>query len=160
MNIVIVGAGTIGRYISVLLSKENHNVILVDVDEKKLEEASRQMDVAIKVGSGTDWQVLDQLLDSSPDLFVALTNDDQTNLVSCSIAKNLGYPRTIARIRDNRFLNRTRLDFGRIFDVDHSIGPELLVANEIYKYMISPGSLRVETFAHGAVQLSYDCNSA
>lgn len=153
MNIVIVGAGTIGRYIAAIFSKENHNVILVDKDEKKLEEASWQMDVATKKGSGTDWQVLDQLLDLSPDLFVALTNDDQTNLVSCNLAKNLGYPRTIARVKDDRFLNRTRLDFGRIFDVDHFIGPELLVANEIYKYMISPGSLRVETFVHGAVQL-------
>ena len=84
---------------------------------------------------------------------MAVSGDDQTNLVACSIAKNLGYPRTIARVRDNRFLNRTRLDFARLFDIDYFIGPELLIANEIFKYMVSPGSQRVETFAHGAIQL-------
>jgi trk system potassium uptake protein TrkA len=153
MNIVIIGAGNIGSYIARLLSREKHNVILVDKNAKRLQEASWVMDVAIKEGSGTDWQVLDNLLDLSPDLFVSLTDDDHANLVGCAIAKNLGYPRTIARIKDNHFLNRVRLDLGRIFDVDYFIGPELLVANEIFKNMISPGSLRVESFAHGAVQL-------
>lgn len=153
INIVIVGAGDIGRYIASMLSKEQHNIILIDKDGKKLEEAAMNMDVGIKQGSGTDWQLLDDLLELSPELFIALTNDDETNLVACSMAKHLGYPRTIARVRDNRYLNRTRLDFARIFDVDYFIGPELLVANDILKYMISPGSLMVESFAHGAVQL-------
>lgn len=153
MNIVIVGAGATGRYIASLLSKERHNVILIDKNTKRLEKAAWQMDVATKEGQGTDWQLLDELFDLSPDLFIAVSGEDQVNLVACSIAKNLGYPRTIARVRDNRYLNKTRLDFARIFDVDYFIGPELLVANEIFKYMISPGSLRVESFAHGAVQL-------
>jgi trk system potassium uptake protein TrkA len=97
--------------------------------------------------------LLDDLLEMSPDLLIAVTNDDETNLVSCCIAKNLGYKRTVARVRDNRYLNRTRLDFARLFDIDYFIGPELLVAHDILKYMISPGSLAVEHFAHGAVQM-------
>lgn len=153
MNIVIVGAGGVGRYIAQVLSKEEHNVILIDLDAKKLEKASWEMDVAIRQGSGTDWQLLDDLLDLSPDFLIALTNYDEVNLAACTIAKHLGYPRTIARVRDNRYLNRTRLDFSHIFEVDYFIGPELLVANDILKYMVSPGSLAVENFAHGAVQL-------
>ncbi len=153
MNIVIIGAGEIGRYIASLLAKEQHNIILIDKNARKLAEASLTLDVAIREGSGTDWQMLDDLLELSPDLFIALTNSDETNLVACSIAKSLGYPRTIARVRDTRYLNRTRLDFGRIFDVDSFVGPELLVANDILKYMLSPGSITVENFAHGAVQL-------
>jgi len=153
MNIVIIGAGGIGRHIASVLSKEEHNVILIDPDPKKLEKASWQIDVATRQGSGIDWQLMDDLLDLSPDFLIALTNNDETNLVACAIAKHLGYPRTIARVRDNRFLNRTRLDFAHIFDVDYFIGPELLVAHDILKYMISPGSLAVENFAHGAVQL-------
>lgn len=152
-TIVIVGAGDIGRYIASILSKEQHNVIVIDQDRKRLEEASLTMDIAIRHGSGTDWQLLEDLQELSPDLFIALTRDDEINLASCSIAKHLGYPRTIARVSDNRYLNRTRLDFAHIFNVDHFIGPELLVANEIYKYMLSPGSIAIENFAHGAVQL-------
>lgn len=153
MNVVIIGAGQTGRHIASLLSKEGHNVVLVDNDPYRLEQASWNSDIATKEGSGADWQLLDHLLELSPDLLVAVTAEDSTNLVSCSTAKNLGFPRTIARVRDNRYLNRSRLDFGRIFDVDDFICPELLVANEIYKYMISPAALRVESFAHGAVEL-------
>lgn len=153
MNIVILGAGGVGRYIAQVLSKEEHNVILIDPNKKKLEKASWEMDVAIRKGSGSDWQLLDDLLDLSPDFLIALTNQDEINLAACSIAKHLGYPRTIARVRDNSYLNRTRLDFSHIFEVDYFIGPELLVANDILKYMVSPGSLAVENFAHCAVQL-------
>jgi len=153
LNIVIIGAGDIGAYIASMLSKEQHNVTLVDKDGKKLEELASKIDVGVKKGSGTDWQLLDDLLDLSPDFFIALTPDDEINLTACSIAKNLGYPRTIARVRDDSYLNRTRLDFARVFDVDYFICPEILVANDIQKYMLSSGSLAVETFAHGAVQL-------
>lgn len=153
MNIVIIGAGELGRYIATLLSKEEHNIILIDKDPAKIESVAQTIDVAVRCGHGTDWQLLDELFELSPDLLIAVTNDDETNLVACSIAKNLGYPHTIARVHNNIYLNRTRLDFGRIFDVDYFIGPELLVANEILKYLMSPGSVMVENFAHGAVQL-------
>ncbi len=153
MNIVIIGAGNIGQHIAAILSKAHHNVILIDKDSKKLSQASHNLDIATKVGSGTDWQLLDDLMDLAPNLLIALTNDDEANLVSCAIAKHLGYPRTVARVRDNRYLNRTRLDFARIFDVDYFISPELLVAHDILKYTLNPGSLAIENFAHGALQM-------
>lgn len=153
MNTVIIGAGAIGLHIASLLSKKGHNVILIDINRAKLEEMSWQMDVAIKEGSGTDWQLLDDLLEIKPDLFLALTSSDEVNLTACSIAKQLGYPRTIARVRDNRFLNKTRLDFGHLFHVDYFICPELLVAYDIYKYLIGSESIAVESFAHGSVQM-------
>lgn len=153
MNVVIVGAGDMGRYIAAMLSKEQHNVVLVDKDARKLEKAYSTMDIAVRTGSGSDWQLLDELLELSPHVLVALTGDDEANLVACSIGKHLGYPRTVARVRDSRFLNNSRLDFSHVFSVDYFIAPEFLVANDIVKYMISPGSVAVEHFAHGAVQL-------
>lgn len=153
LNVVIVGAGEVGRHIASTLSGQNHNIILIDRDEKKLEKAAAEIDVAFREGSGTDWQLLDDLLEFSPDYFLSMTNDDETNLVACSIAKQLGYPRTLARVRDNRYLNRTRLDFARLFHIDHFISPDLIVANDILKYMLSPGLLAIEMFAHGSVQL-------
>lgn len=153
MNIVIIGAGEIGSYIASLLSKERHNVVLIDKDADKLKRINSNLDVATRVGNGTDWQMLDELLEMAPDFLVALTNDDDANLVSCAIAKHLGYPHTIARVKDNRFLNKTRLDFASIFDVDYFIGPELLVANEVLKHVLNPTSLMVESFVHGSVQM-------
>jgi trk system potassium uptake protein TrkA len=154
MNVVIIGAGDIGRYAAEILSKDEHNVILVDHDPLKLQEVQVESDVATRLGSGTDWQLLDDLLELFPDLLLALTSDDEVNLVACGLAKQLGYPGTVARVHDSRFLNQTRLDFGRVFDVDHFICPELLTAHEIMKYILSPNAQGVEYFAHGAVQLS------
>lgn len=152
-NVVIVGAGALGRYLASLLSREKHNVIVVDNDKKKLEELSWDADVATREGEGTDWQLLEELLELSPQLLLSLTHSDQTNLITCSIAKHLGYPTTVARIHDNRFLNRTRLDFARLFHVDHFISPELLTANEIIKSVLNKGAFTIDYFSHGAVQL-------
>lgn len=153
MNVVIIGAGDIGRYVAEILSKEEHNVILVDTDPLKLQEVQLASDVATRLGSGTDWQLLDDLLELFPDLLLALTGNDEVNLVACGLARQLGYPGTVARVHDSRFLNQTRLDFGRVFDVDHFICPELLTANEIMKYILNPGAQGIDYFAHGAVQL-------
>lgn len=153
INIVIVGAGELGRYIASILSKEKHSIIVIDRDSKALEEVSSSLDVGTRQGSGTDWQLLDDLLEFSPDLFIALTGNDAENLVACSIAKLLHYPRTIARIKDSRYATTSRLDFGHIFNVDKFIDPELLAANEIAKCIKSPQSLFIENFAQGALQL-------
>jgi len=153
MNIVIVGAGEVGTYLAVTLSREEHNVIVVDRDAKALEKLSSTADVATRLGSGTHWQLLEELLEQSPDLFVALTSQDETNLVACSIAKNLGYPRTVARVHEPSFLNRSKLDFNRLFFADHLIGTEMIAASDIYKCICNPGNTSVENFAHGTMQM-------
>lgn len=153
MNIVILGAGSIGTFLASTLSQEGHNVIVIDRDAKTLEKIHRYADVATRLGSGTDWQLLEDLLEQGPDLFIALSSDDETNLIACMIAKNLGYPKTVARIRGDNYLDRSRLDFGRLFFVDHFIATELIVAHDIVKCILNPGNMAIEIFAHGAVQM-------
>lgn len=153
MNVVIVGAGFLGAHLAKVLSREEHNVILVDKDSQSLESASAEIDVATRVGMGTDWQLLDELSELKPDLLIAMTDEDEVNLVCCSIGRCLGYPRTIARVHGRRFFNRTRLDFERIFNIDHFIGPELLVAHEVAKHIVAPGAVNLESFSHGAAQM-------
>lgn len=153
MNIVILGAGSIGGHLALILSQEGHNVIVIDRDPKTLERVGRLADIATKLGNGTDWQLLEELKENSPDFFIALSSDDETNLCACAIAKDLKYPKTVARIRQRSFLDHRRLDFGRIFGVDHIIGTELVVAHDLYQRILHPGNLAVENFAHGAVQM-------
>jgi len=152
LNIIIIGAGKLGCHVASVLSKENHNITLVDLDPNLLHSVSDTMDVATKGGSGTDWRLLEDLLELSPDVLIALTGSEETNLVACEIAKHLRYPRTIARVRHSSYLNNARLDFGRIFDVDYLVAPELLAAHDILKDILNPGALFVENFAHGALQ--------
>jgi len=153
VNIVIVGAGTVGQYVASFLAGKENNVVLVDTNLHHLEQISQQLDVAVRHGSGTDWEVLEELSEMNPNLLLALTDNDESNMVACSIAKNLGYPKTVARVRNASYLNRTRLDFGRLFCVDHFICSEHLVAQDIFNYATESGAVAIHSFAHGAVQL-------
>lgn len=154
MNIIIVGASKLGSHIAALLSQEEHNVTLVDQDGSKLEKISSELDIAVIQGSGTDWQLLEELIENQPDLLLALTDSDEANLVICSLAKNLQYPQTVARIRRLSYLNCMRLDFSEIFSVDHFIGPEHILAQEIFKLIMSPQAISGEGFAHGAIHMN------
>lgn len=153
MNVVILGAGKIGSYVASTLSAEQHNVILIDKDEKALERVSRESDVATIQASAPSWKLFEDLIEHKPILFFAATGNDETNLVSCSIAKNLGFPKTIARVQAREYLNHLRLDFGRLFFVDYFIGPEVLAAQDLCKVLVHSGDLAVEHFAHGAIQM-------
>ena len=153
MKIVILGAGVHGSYLASNLADEQHDVIIIDQDPKALAKVSRSADVATRLGSGTDWRVLEELTDLSPDLFIAMSSNDETNLVACTMAKNLGYPKTVARIRQNAFLDHSRLEFSRLFFVDHLLGTELAVAHELFKHIVTPRNLAIESFALGSVQM-------
>lgn len=153
MNIVIVGAGALGFHCAQVLSKEENNVTIVDRDAMALERISRQIDVATYVGNPSDWQILEELTEFRPDCFLALTDDDQENLNACVVAKNLGYARSVCAIRNPSYLNCSRLDFARLFYVDHFVCPDLLTMEEIYKCIIRPSTIASESFAHGAVQM-------
>lgn len=150
---MIVGCGRTGSFLALTLSQKQHNVVVIDKNPKVLEKIGRSADVATRLGSATDWHLLEAMIEFSPDVLICMTSEDETNLVTCAIAKNLGYPKTVARIRQNHLLESFRLDFERLFYVDHIIGTELIVANDIFKCMLQPGALAVQNFSHGSVQL-------
>ncbi len=153
MNIVVLGAGKTGTFVASVLSQEEHNVILIDCDAMALEKAGREMDVATVHGKAPSRKLFIELAGQKPDVFFAATGNDETNLVSCSMAKQMGFPKTIARVKSSDYLEQGPLDFGRIFSVDHFIGAELLAAQDLFKVLVHTGDLAVEHFAHGAVQM-------
>lgn len=153
MNIVIIGAGDIGLHLASIFSQMDYGIVLVDKNPRKLEQAARELDVATRLGSGTDVDLLEELMSLSCDLLVALTNDDEINLVSCSIAKSLGYPQTIARVRSNKFINQQRFSFESLFCVDYLICPEKLTADALANMILVPNAIHVENFAHGSIQM-------
>ncbi len=151
MNIVIIGAGDIGLHLAAIFSQVNYGIVLIDNNPQILEQAARELDVATRIGSGTDWELLEDLMEFNPDLLIALTNDDEKNLATCTIAKNLGYPQTIARVRSNKYFKQSRLSFEKLFAVDFLIGPEKLTADAIANMILIPGSIETESFAHGNI---------
>ena len=154
MNIVILGAGKTGTFVASVLSQKQHNVILVDENAAALEKAGREMDVATVFGKAPNQKLFADLMEQKPDVFFAATGSDETNLVSCSFAKHLGFAKTIARVKSSDYLEQGSLNFGQMFCIDHFIGAEALAAQDLFKVLVHTGDLALEHFAHGAVQMN------
>jgi trk system potassium uptake protein TrkA len=91
MYIVIVGAGGIGRRLTELALKDgNHNVIVIDKDQARCEEIARKYDAVAINADATQEETLEESEVKKADVLVATTNDDATNLMVVSLAKNKG----------------------------------------------------------------------
>ena len=151
MNIVIIGAGTVGASLAQELCEKQHNVCLVDRDEGALRELEEQLDLQTVCGSGCEVPVLFQSGVMNADLCLAVTDVDAVNLVSASLAKALGGRRSVARVFDDAFMDHSTIDYQRHFRVDRLLSLESLTALELAKQIRMPGLFAVENFARGEV---------
>jgi len=131
MRIIISGAGDIGFHLVKLLSLEEHDITLIDVDQKKLDYASTHLDVAIIKGSSTSYKVLNEAHVKDSDLLIAVTQYEQTNITTAIIAKHLGTKKTIARIQNTEYLTSKNILDLKDLGIDELISPESLAAREI-----------------------------
>jgi len=90
MRIIIAGAGDVGFHLAKLLSYEEHDIVLIDKKHDKLAHASSNIDVAIIKGNVTSFSILDDANISQAELFIAVTESEQTNISAAIIAKHLG----------------------------------------------------------------------
>lgn len=153
MNIVILGAEKLGLHVASLLAKEEHNVTVIDEDYQKLAKIARESDFATAALDLSHWKVLQEMVQSKPEYFLALTSKDEINLAACSIAKHVGFPKTICKVGHGGYLSTTGIDYKSLFCVDFFIGTEILAAYQIFKSLLSPSKLRIEEFARGAIIL-------
>ena len=153
MYIAILGAGPIGGYVASLLSKEGHNVVLLDRDLKQLEQIARECDIATLYTSGAPWNALTELLPYHPDLFIAAAEEDETNLAACAVAKRLGFPKTVACVQSEELLSSPNINVRELFQIDHFVGADLWAAQDLFKVLIHSGDIAIEHFAHGTVQM-------
>ena len=102
MNIIIVGAGEIGRYMAIHLSRRNHAIVVIEKDEVVAKELAEQIDARILNANGASIGNLLEAGVAECDLFLALTSDNNLNLVSSSVAKKLGARRTICLGRSRK----------------------------------------------------------
>lgn len=153
MSIVILGAGKIGSYVASTLSSEGFSVVIIDKDEKAIQRVERESDVATILGIAPNLKLFEELIQQKPKLFFAATADDETNIVSCTIAKTLGIPKTVCRLQSKEYLTQTKVNFSSIFQIDYFISPEVLAAEDLCKILIHSSDLAVEHFAHGAIHM-------
>ena len=152
MNIIIVGCGKVGYTLVEALSNENHNIVVIDTRQDKLDLITDTLDVMGILGNGVSHTVLMQAGIETADLLIAVTGSDEENLLCCVIAKKRGHCQTIARIR-NPIYNVEMEFLKKEFGINMIINPELTAANEISKVFQFPSAIRVDTFAKGRVEL-------
>ncbi|MDP2068356.1 MAG: Trk system potassium transporter TrkA [Lutibacter sp.] len=130
MKIIIAGAGDVGFHLAKLLSFESQDIYLVDTNAEKLEYASNHIDVITKKGDATSIKLLRDINIDKADIFLAVTESQNTNFTLAVLAKKLGAKKTIARVSNHEFTVNSEIDFAEL-GIDSMISPGELAADEI-----------------------------
>jgi trk system potassium uptake protein TrkA len=152
LNIIIIGAGKVGFTLAAQLSREKHNVTIIDKNDDALRRAGDALDVMAIRGSGASPSVLKQAGVASADFLLAATSFDEVNMLCSLVAKRLGAKYTVARIRDVEYTANLS-SFQRDLDIDMVINPEYATAIEISHLIRFPPAANIDTFFRGRVEL-------
>lgn len=152
MNIIIVGCGKVGYTLVEQLGGENHDIVVIDEREEKVNSITDELDAMGIVGNGVSYQTLREAGIHRADLLIAVTGSDEQNLLCCVIAKKAGHCKTIARVRNPIYNNETsflRDELGLAM----IINPELTSASKIARIFQFPSAVKIDTFAKGRIEL-------
>ena len=119
MNIIICGAGEVGYSLAKYLSTDNMKVTVIDESLEKLEKISSSIDVRTLVGKSHNPEVLSQADINETYILISVTDNDETNILTCEISKILfKIPTTIARIKEKEFLNESGVIYFLSLDLE------------------------------------------
>ena len=152
MNIIIVGNGKVGYTLAQYLSQDGHDVTVLDTNQEALLKASETLDVMCVRGNGANVKVLLEAGVDKADVIMAVTGNDEQNMVCCLAAKQLGAKYSIARIRDPEYTDSLTF-LQKKLDIDQVINPEKATAQEISRLLRFPFAINIESFAHGRVEM-------
>ena len=131
MRIIIAGAYTIGTYLAKLLSRNNQDIVLMDESSENLEKFGSDFDLMMMQAPCTRLQALKEAGAEDADLFVAVTPDQNKNIVSCTLAKSLGTKKTVAKVDNYEYTTDTLVQTFDKLGIDSIIYPEMLAATDI-----------------------------
>ncbi|MGN1089219.1 MAG: Trk system potassium transporter TrkA, partial [Huintestinicola sp.] len=156
MKIIIVGLGKTGMLLADNLSRENHDVTVVDKSKEKIEAATDRYSVSGVCGSGASKSVLTKAGADTADAIIALMPSDEANLMTCMTAKNAGTRYAALRLQSPEFVN-DREHLKKEFGIDHIVNPKRDTANEISRQIGLPGLVKADAFfSTDAVMLRTD----
>jgi len=164
MYIIVVGAGAAGLYIASLLVKAGQKVAMVEQSEEVAEYVHHQLDVGVVLGNAATPRVLRQVDVQHADLLVATTSSDETNIMTCIMAKELGAKKTVARVRNPEYSGYLvvgaespqaprKVVRPKRLGIDLFVNPEVEAAKEIVSIISSLYATPVQEFADGRVQI-------
>lgn len=152
MKIIIVGCGKVGQTLAEKLNEENNEITVVDLLPEKVREVSARYDVMGVIGNGATHGVLQEAGIETADLFIAVTDSDELNLLCCTVAKREGHCQVIARVKNPEYSEETAYLKERL-GLAMVINPEYATAEEIARVLLFPTALKIEPFGKGRVEL-------
>ena len=153
MKILIIGAGEVGMYSARVLSQENHQIVMIDENRSRLDWIEESLDVQVVQGHGCAAGVLERAGAWGADIVLAVTNNDEVNMLAAYLAKLQGAKRTIIRIKGGEHLRFHRQFYSNSLGFDTVIVPTELCSEEIAELVRSKQAVAVENFAHGQIQM-------
>lgn len=152
MKIIIVGCGNVGVTLAEQLSKEGHDITIIDTREDRVNSASNSFDVLGVVGNGASYNVQMEAGVNEAYLVIAVTDSDELNLLCCLIAKKAGTRHAIARV-SNPIYSREVSFIKEELGLSMIINPQLAAAREIGRLLKFPSALKIDSFAKSRVDL-------
>ncbi len=153
MRVIIVGSGEVGFDVARILSMEQHDVTIIDIDSDALTQAKERLDVLTLHGNGTSASILEEAGIKQADLMVAVAAVDEVNIIACMMASRLGVKTTVARVRSDELANTEGILHASDFGIDLIIHPEESAASEVVRLIKRASATDVLTFADGRLLL-------
>ena len=154
MKIIILGASQVGSSVAQNLASEANDITVVDHDRDRLRSLQDHLDVRTVLGHASHPDVLKQAGAEGADMLIAVTNDDETNMIACQVAYTVfRTPDKIARVRSSAYLNHPELFSQEALPIDDRISPEQIVTEYVRRLIETPGALQVLDFAEGRVRM-------
>lgn len=152
MKIVIVGGGKLGQEICCDLNQDGHEITLIDTDSSLVNKLAEELDIQGIVGSGTDIEILKQANIALCHAFIAVTANDEVNLISAHIASILGAPYRIIRARNLEYTKNEKF-IAKHFKIDYVINQDAEAATKILNVIDYPTASYVECFDDNKVHM-------
>jgi trk system potassium uptake protein TrkA len=153
MKVLIVGAGAVGFNIANQLSKEGHDISVVEDNPELVQKITEKLDVFVVAGNGSSPSVLETAGAKDAHMVLAVTNSDEVNIIVCILANQYGCKIKIARIRNNELTSKNSLFKENGFCVDHMINPEQILVDSLIKIIETPGATFAIDFPVGDILL-------
>lgn len=152
MKIIIAGCGKVGYALAQQLNEEGHNITLIDNSADRLQPALSNLDLQGVVGNASSFLTLLEADIEHTDLLIAVTGQDEINLISCLLAKKASKCRTIARVRNPEYFREISY-LKDCMDISMITNPESAAANAIAQLIQVPEAMDIDSFANGKVDL-------
>ncbi len=148
MRILISGGGDVGRITAEQLAESGHDVVLIEAERSTCERIASELDMMVVCGDATRPEILEKAGIESADLVMALTGNDQVNLITALVARTYNVKRVMVNLDDPAFNNVCQK-----LGVEEIVNPKIATAKHLADMAKKPHALEVSTIVGGGIRV-------